>query len=551
MSEDKTTQQQQLIDELQSQLREAVDTLDAIRNGEVDALVVDVIGEPQIFTLENADRPYRFLIEQMKEGAMTLSDDGVILYGNARLANLFGASLGKIIGTNLKSYFKESDVSRLENLLSINGPSSRGEFEIVRQDGTSIPIYFSANEVVTDTSDIRLLGAILTDLSEQRRYEERLRQTQKMEAVGQLTGGLAHDFNNLLQAICGNLNLIKLKSDDPERISKWAENGLQAAERGAKLTSQLLAFSRLQQIEIKPVDTDELMSGIKDLLKHSLGPSVDIRYELTANENPVYGDQTQLELAILNLAINARDAMPQGGKLTLSTANRFIDNDTDLPAGHYFELSVTDNGTGMSEEVLNRAFEPFFTTKGVGQGTGLGLAQVYGIAQQAGGFARIRSILGSGTTVTLFLRQADTMDARASELQEMPLDPTSKRQIKIFVIDDDDDVRNSLVEVLMILGYSVSDAADGMTGIEMMLKDSPDVLLIDYAMPVHNGAEIVKLAREKGLLMPVIFASGYSDKSALNEAVGVQANLLLKPFTIAALNAELEKVLNEFELYNF
>lgn len=551
MSEEKLAQQQQLIDELQSQLREAVDTLDAIRNGEVDALVVDVIGEPQIFTLENADRPYRFLIEQMKEGAMTLSDDGVILYGNARLANLFGSSLGKIIGTNLKSYFKDVDIPRLENLLSIDGPSSRGEFEIVREDGTSIPIYFSANEVVTDTSEIRLLGAILTDLSEQRRYEERLRQTQKMEAVGQLTGGLAHDFNNLLQAICGNLNLIKLKSDDPERISKWAEKGLQAAERGAKLTSQLLAFSRLQQIEIKPVDTTELMSGIKDLLKHSLGPSVDIRYELTENENPVYGDQTQLELAILNLAINARDAMPQGGKLTLSTANRFIDNDTDLPAGHYFELSVTDNGIGMTEEVLNRAFEPFFTTKGVGQGTGLGLAQVYGIAQQAGGFARIRSTLGSGTTVTLFLRQADAMGAKASELHETPLDSTSKRQIKIFVIDDDDDVRNSLVEVLMILGYSVLDAADGMTGIEMMLKDTPDVLLIDYAMPVHNGAEIVKLAREKGLLMPVIFASGYSDKSALNEAVGVQANLLLKPFTIAALNAELEKVLNEFELKRY
>lgn len=548
MPKEQIDHQQQMIEELQSQLREALDTLDAIREGEVDALVVGSGGHTQIFTLENADRPYRFLIEQMKEGAMTLSDDGVILYGNARLANIFGSGLEKIVGSNIKSYFREEDVARLESLLSIEGPSSRAEFEITRSDGTTLPIYFSANEVVSDTSEIRLLGAILTDLSEQRRYEERLRQSQKMEAVGQLTGGLAHDFNNLLQAICGNLNLIKLKSDDPLRVGKWAENGLQAAERGAKLTSQLLAFSRLQQIEIKPVDTNALMSGIKDLLKHSLGPSIDIRYELTDNRNSVFGDQTQLELAILNLAINARDAMPQGGRLTISTANRYIANDADLPPGNYFELSVIDNGIGMSEEVLNHAFEPFFTTKGVGQGTGLGLAQVYGIAQQAGGSARIRSAVDKGTTVTLFLRQAESDDANLSVSNELVMDSTSKSNIKIFVIDDDDDVRNSLVEVLMILGYSVSDASDGLTGVEMMLEDTPDILLIDYAMPVHNGAEIVKLAREKGLNMPVIFASGYSDKSALDEAVGVQANLLLKPFTISSLNAELEKVLNEFEL---
>lgn len=548
MPKEQIDHQQQMIEELQSQLREALDTLDAIREGEVDALVVGSGGHTQIFTLENADRPYRFLIEQMKEGAMTLSDDGVILYGNARLANIFGSGLEKIVGSNIKSYFREADVARLESLLSIEGSSSRAEFEITRSDGTTLPIYFSANEVVSDTSEIRLLGAILTDLSEQRRYEERLRQSQKMEAVGQLTGGLAHDFNNLLQAICGNLNLIKLKSDDPLRVGKWAENGLQAAERGAKLTSQLLAFSRLQQIEIKPVDTNALMSGIKDLLKHSLGPSIDIRYELTDNRNSVFGDQTQLELAILNLAINARDAMPQGGRLTISTANRYIANDADLPPGNYFELSVIDNGIGMSEEVLNHAFEPFFTTKGVGQGTGLGLAQVYGIAQQAGGSARIRSAVDKGTTVTLFLRQAESDDANLSVSNELVMDSTSKSNIKIFVIDDDDDVRNSLVEVLMILGYSVSDASDGLTGVEMMLEDTPDILLIDYAMPVHDGAEIVKLAREKGLNMPVIFASGYSDKSALNEAVGVQANLLLKPFTISSLNAELEKVLNEFEL---
>jgi nitrogen-specific signal transduction histidine kinase/ActR/RegA family two-component response regulator len=388
-----------------------------------------------------------------------------------------------------------------------------------------------------------LLGAILTDLSEQRQMEERLRQAQKMEAVGQLTGGLAHDFNNLLQAICGNLNLIKLRPDDGARAQKWAEKGLQAAQRGAKLTSQLLAFSRLQQVDLKPLNASALVSGMLDLLRHTLGPGIEIVYALDDSDAAVLADQTQLELAVLNLAINARDAMPNGGVLKIATALRTVRNDAELVSDEYLELSVSDSGAGMPESVRSRAFDPFFTTKGVGQGTGLGLAQVYGIAHQAGGTARIESEAGKGTTVTLLLRRSRESACDCLNAEDNEGAAEIKKTAKVLVIDDDDDVLGFLVESLQLLGYTVSSASDGMAGLAMMAADPPDILLIDYAMPKLNGAEVVKLAREKGLMMPVIFASGYSDMSALDEAVGLKANLILKPFTIANLSAELQKVL--------
>lgn len=537
------TPDQQTIASLRAQLREAQDTLDAIRNGEVDAVVVGTAGDGQIFTLQNADRPYRFLVEQMKEGAITLSEDGVILYGNPRFAEILGLPLEKIVGSNFRHFFSPSDHARLALMMEAQASANtRGEFALQSADQQTVPVFISLSEVVTDTSELRLYGAIITDLSEQRLMDERLRQTQKMEAVGQLTGGLAHDFNNLLQAISGNLNLIKLKPDDPVRVIKWAENGLQAAQRGAKLTSQLLAFSRLQQIDLKPVDATVLVLGMSDLLKHTLGPLIEVQYQLAPGTISIFGDQTQLELAILNLAINARDAMPDGGQLTIATATRSIASDVELLPGDYFELSVSDTGSGMTEHVRARAFDPFFTTKSVGQGTGLGLAQVYGIARQAGGTVRIQSEPGQGTCITMLLQLSQQTDSGTASL-EHAVAPQTGNGIKVLVVDDDDDVRSALVETLIILGYSVSQAADGLAGLEVMAETSPDLLIIDYAMPRHNGAEIVKMARAQGYNMPVIFASGYSDQAALNEAVDVKANLILKPFTIATLMQELQKVL--------
>ncbi len=530
-----------LIAELKSRLSEAQETLDAIRNGDVDAVLVEHSGASRIFTLENADRPYRFLIEQMKEGAVTLSTEGIILFGNRRLAELLGAPLEKIVGTAFKRFFTEDQWPGLDLVLACrSSATSRAEFNLVGTDHRLIPISISVTDIELDDGAGRVLGAVITDLSEPRAMEARLSQAQKMEAVGQLTGGLAHDFNNLLQAISGNLSLIKLRPQDQEKISRWADNGLKAAARGAKLTSQLLAFSRSQQVDLRPVDTTALILGMEDLLLRTLGSDIEIDYALDDAGVAVMADHTQLELAVLNLAINARDAMPGGGRLLIMTKRRSIENDAELETDEYLELSVTDTGTGMAESIRSRAFDPFFTTKSIGEGTGLGLAQVYGIARQAGGTAHIESVPGRGTTVTLLLRRS-TCEA---PVEVESTDARSAVEIHgdthVLVIDDDDDVRNFLVESLALLGYHVTQAADGFAGLAMMEESVPDVLVIDYAMPKINGAEVVKRARERGLNMPVIFASGYSDTTALNDAVGLKATVLLKPFTIENLASELE-----------
>lgn len=533
-----------LIDELCARLREAEETLDAIRNGDIDAVLVGQAGAGTIFTVENADRPYRFLIEQMKEGAMTLSEEGIVLYGNRRLAEILDAPLEKIVGSNLKRFFNEYHARRLEKMLELESSApSRSDFNLERLDGTLTPVYISINELVSEAGAPRLLGAVISDLTQQHEMETRLSQAQKMEAVGQLTGGLAHDFNNLLQAISGNLSLIKLRPDDAERVQKWAENGLKAAASSARLTSKLLAFSRTQEVDLQPVNARMLVQGMADLLLHTLGPAIEIRYSLNDSTACVFADNTQLELALLNLAINARDAMPNGGILTIGSVLRRIDDDAELPADDYLELSVSDSGDGMSEKVRARAFDPFFTTKGVGEGTGLGLAQVYGIARQAGGTARIRSVIGKGTTVSLLLRRSMTETAMMNDAGY----PVSSMAIgalpRVLVIDDDDDVRMLLVESLELLGYTVASASNGVAGLASMAASTPDVLVIDFAMPGMNGAEVVKRARQLGYTMPVIFASGYSDTSALNDAVGFKANVLLKPFSINKLGMELTKVL--------
>jgi PAS domain S-box-containing protein len=539
-----------LIAELSARLGEAEETLDAIRNGDIDAVLVGQAGASTIFTVENADRPYRFLIEQMKEGAMTLSEEGIVLYGNRRLAEILDAPLEKIVGSNLKRFFSEHQARRLGKMMEFGSSApSRSEFNIEGMDGALTPIYMSINELESDPGEPRLLGAVITDLTQQHEMEARLSQAQKMEAVGQLTGGLAHDFNNLLQAICGNLSLIRLRPDDVQRVQKWAENALKAAASSAKLTSKLLAFSRSQEVDLQPVNARTLVHGMADMLLHTLGPGIEIRYALNDSTACVFADHTQLELAVLNLAINARDAMPGGGVLTISTVLRRIDDDAELPADDYLELSVTDSGAGMSEKVRGRAFDPFFTTKGVGEGTGLGLAQVYGIAKQAGGTARIRSTPGVGTTVSLLLRRSATETVLLNDAG-YPVNMLAIGKLpKVLVIDDDDDVRTFMVESLELLGYRVSSASNGVAGLELIAANLPDVLVIDFAMPGMNGAEVVKRARQSGYTMPVIFASGYSDTSALNDAVGFKANVLLKPFSVDKLAMELTKALLPQKIY--
>jgi len=388
--------------------------------------------------------------------------------------------------------------------------------------------------------DLAVRAAALTEanarLEEQvarrQEAEEALRQSQKMEAIGQLTGGIAHDFNNLLQAVHGNLEMIRRRPDDP-RVRRWADNGYAAAERGARLTAQLLAFSRDQKLQLRPLRISELASRLKELLTTTLGPSIAVSFDLADDDHPVLGDATQLELAVLNLAINARDAMPNGGTLTIASALEIVTSDPELEAGAYVALSVADNGAGMPDDVKARAFDPFFTTKGVGKGTGLGLAQVYGIAKQAGGVARISSTPGGGTTITLLLPHTDRAVAAVAEPSRG--ERRARKGATILVVDDDDGVRAFIRDALEALGYTVREASDGFAALEALSSGPADLLLVDFAMPGMNGAEVAREARTRRPDLNVLFASGYAETAALQEVAGPSVTVIRKPFDIDQL----------------
>ena len=411
---------------------------------------------------------------------------------------------------------------------------------LLRADGS--PISFAWSAVPESGPDGGNFYTVGRDISDDLRREEALRQVQKMEAVGQLTGGLAHDFNNLLQAAHGSLDLILRKPDDPGRVARLARNGLQATERGAKLTAQLLAFSRAQRLELRPTDVSGLIAGMTEILHSSVGPLVRVTVDAGRRDLGVMSDPTQLEMALLNLAINARDAMPEGGDLTLAIDERRIAGDTDLPPGTYVEIRVSDTGTGMPETVAARAFEPFYTTKGVGKGTGLGLSQVYAMARQAGGTARIERHTPRGTTIVLWLPFVQT----AIGVEPAPDDRgpwASYEARRVLVVDDDPDVRRFLSASLETLGFVVVVAEDGERGLAVLEGADPDLVLVDFAMPGMNGAQMAQVVRARRPDLPIIFASGYSDTAAIENAVGRSAVLLRKPFGVSDLEAVLRSAL--------
>ncbi|WP_205481271.1 hybrid sensor histidine kinase/response regulator [Sphingomonas arenae] len=385
-----------------------------------------------------------------------------------------------------------------------------------------------------DGKPVYLVGEA-RDVSELRGAQEQLRQSQKMEALGQLTGGIAHDFNNLLTVVVGGLDLIAKRETDP-KLRLYAQNALEAAERGARLTAQLLAFSRVQRLEVKPTYVAPLITNMRPLLRNVLGPGIEKRIELDQDRVPVLADPTQLELAVLNLAINARDAMPEGGVLTIQTQKQLVSGDPELQDGEYLELCISDTGTGMSPEVLQRAFDPFFTTKDVGKGTGLGLSMVYGVARQSGGTARIESRVGEGTRVRLYFPQAQ--DSAGEESGPEADSPMQDREAaaRVLVIDDDPIVRGFIVNSLEERGYKVREAEDGPSGLESFREEQPDVIVLDFLMPGMSGADVARAVRRERPDQPLLFVSGYSETEAIQKAAP-DAPLLAKPFRADALDA--------------
>jgi CheY-like chemotaxis protein len=371
----------------------------------------------------------------------------------------------------------------------------------------------------------------------QDRLEAQLQRTRKLEALGKLAGGVAHDFNNLLTVILGNITFVErdLEAADLDgRLRQRLATMRTAADRGATLTSQLLAFSRRQRLEPKPVDLNETVASMRSLLQSTMGGSVRIETVLKPDLWPALVDPTQIELIILNLAINARDAMEVGGSLTVETRNvqlREPFDQAESPSpGEYVMMSVSDTGVGMSEEVLAKAFEPFFTTKDVGKGSGLGLAQVYGFARQSGGGVRIRTQVGEGTSVEVYLPRAAAQDSparrSASDVVEMHAPLLTRR---ILLVDDDSAVRDVTASMLADVGYRVVTAGSGAAALDLLERsDDFDLLLVDYAMPGMSGAETAAEARRRRPELPVLFITGFADLAALKD-VGDE-RIVQKPF---------------------
>ncbi len=401
--------------------------------------------------------------------------------------------------------------------------------------------------VAERTADLRAaLDRLQDEIAERERAEEALRQAQKMEAVGRLTGGIAHDFNNLLTPVIGGLEILAANVEEP-RLQRLAQAALESGRRGAKLTGQLLTFSRIQRIRIAPVAVNQVIDNLRQILRHTIGTGIAISTELGGASLHALCDENQLENAILNLAINARDAMPEGGALTIATDVVRQPGDAELEAGDYVRICVSDTGTGMPPEVAARATEPFFSTKPFGKGTGLGLAQVYGIARQAGGTLRIDSREGEGTNVCLLLPHVEPAAAGADEEAAANAQAAAQgavRAARIMVVDDDAEVRLFLKELLEDHGHEVATFDGPEAAVAAIGGTAPDLALIDFAMPSMNGAQLARALRECRPDLPIAFVTGYAESQLLENALGPEVPVLRKPFGTDELAALVERMLD-------
>ena len=387
---------------------------------------------------------------------------------------------------------------------------------------------------------------------EAQRLGEALRQSQKMEAVGQLTGGIAHDFNNMLAVVMGSLDLLGRRIGAADaRASRMVEAARDAARRAASLTQRLLAFSRQQPLQPEPMDMNKLVAGMSDLIRGSMGADIELETVLAAGAWRAHVDPNQLESAILNLAVNARDAMPEGGRLTIETQNAHLDshyasNEFGVPEGQYVMIAVTDTGVGMPEAVIAKAFDPFFTTKAVGKGTGLGLSQVYGFVKQSGGHVKIYSELKQGTTVKIYLPRLVAADAAAASVAISRHEPLGGMQELVLVVEDEPAVRQFSTAALVELGYRVLEA-DGAEAALRVLDAHPEIVLMftDIVMPGMNGARLAEAALLRRPDLKVLFTTGYTRNAVVhNGVVDPGVELIGKPFSIEQLAAKVRKVLD-------
>jgi PAS domain S-box-containing protein len=507
--------------------------------------------------LEETERRFRLLLEAVTDYAIFMLDPaGNIVNWNAGAERIKGYRREEAVGQHFSLFYTEEDRQKGLPQAVLSTAARTGKYESegwrVRKDGST----FWANAIVNAIHDPdgKLLGfaKVTRDLTEKRAAEERLRQSQKMEAIGQLTGGVAHDFNNLLTVISGNIEALqrRLPRGAEDNLRQLTDAALRGTMRAALLTHRLLAFSRRQPLEPKEISVNTLITSISEMLHRTLGENVLIETVLGGGLWSTFVDSNQLESALLNLAVNARDAMPDGGKLTIEAANVYLDEEygaiAEVAPGPYVGIFVSDTGIGMTAEVIAKAFDPFFTTKEVGQGTGLGLSQVHGFIKQSGGHVKIYSEVGAGTTIKLYLPRYFSTDSTTETQPAAVLAPQAKGET-ILVVEDEADVRSFTVEMLRELGYRVIEAPDGPTGLRMLdAHREINLLFTDVGLPGGmNGRQLAEQAQRRNAGLKVLFMSGYARNAIVHHGrLDPGVELLLKPFTYQSLAAKIRHVLD-------
>ncbi len=484
--------------------------------------------------------------------------DGAITAVNPAWTATLGWSEEETVGHPLSAFAHADDMAQVANAmaqLALEPARRQITARYRHRDGgerwiawTAVPGEGFIQAVGRDTTDEHLREAAL------RNAEERLRQSQKMEAVGQLTGGIAHDFNNMLQGIVLPLQIIRQRMTQGryDEVGRYIESGLAAAKRAAGLTQRLLAFSRRQPLDSRPVDLQASLAGLESMLKTTCGENIALQLALPQDLWPALTDANQFESAVVNLAINARDAMPGGGSLRITAENVHADaamaaSIHGLEPGDYVCVTVRDTGTGMSGDVIARAFDPFFTTKPLGQGTGLGLSMIYGFMRQSGGIAVLDSAEGQGTAVSLYFMRSQHAQAEAEPTE--PLTPLSgaRRPDSILVVEDDETVRALAVELLRDMGFQVMEAATGSAALALLSGAVQfDLLVSDVGLPGPNGRQVADYAREKFPRIKVILMTGYAEQAAMTpQFLGADMELLVKPFDAQALVAKVHAAMGQ------
>jgi PAS domain S-box-containing protein len=488
------------------------------------------------------EEQFRLLVQSVTDYALYMIDaEGYVSSWNHGAERIKQYRADEIIGQHFSKFYTEGDRQKGDPQNALATARREGRFEKegwrVRKDGTQFWANVIIDPVYDDTGTIIAFAKVTRDITERRETQKALDQarealahSQKMDAIGQLTGGIAHDFNNLLMVILGSLEMVGKRLPENERTRTLISNATQEAQRGAALTQRMLAFARRQDLDLIPVDVPALVRGMTDLLRSSLGPSVQIETHFPLELDLVHADLNQLEMALLNLAVNARDAMPDGGSIVIAAREETVRprSRSKLKAGRYVRLSVKDSGEGMDKATLRRAMEPFFTTKGVGRGTGLGLSMVHGMTEQSGGRLFLKSQKGEGTTAEIWLPVAKVSRATPQAERFVADSAPCSRPLVVLAVDDDGLVLMNTAVMLQELGHTVFEATSGDQALEILQREpSVELVITDHAMPRMTGAQLAAAIKTERPDLPVILATGYAELPP-----GVDANLLKlsKPF---------------------